>query len=161
MIIQTSDACTEGLAGTQWRHHKQPRKRLHSTAQRRSPGWDSLAVAVIEQAITDYFVLRNYGAVKWGKKIDDANRPKRKYRGYNYYATHYYGIDVTEIDNLLYFLQGGVQHFADLCELNAGGWNNLMGAIIRRERAGKQYTRQISTIQNECDENEEVNYAIT
>lgn len=148
MIIQTSDACTEGLAGTQWRHHKQPRKRLHSTAQRRSPGWDSLAVAVIEQAITDYFVLRNYGAVKWGKKVDGARRPKRQMKGYTYYATHYYGIDFTDIDNILEFLHGGVQDWADMCELKAGGWNKLMSAILRKERAG-DWKRAISMMQAE------------
>ena len=153
MIIQTSDACTEGLAATQWRHRNKPRKRLHSTALRRAPGWDSLAVAVIEQAITDYFVLCNYGAVRWGKKQHGFKVPMRK-RGHNYYpVANLYGIDLSDIDNIIKFLDGDVQRWADLCELDAGGWNKLMSAILRKERAG-DWKRAVAMMHGDSDDGE-------
>lgn len=145
MIVQTTDACTEGLAGTRPRHDWSKRKRLHEIAACRAPGWESLAVAVIEQAITDYFVLRNHKAVIFGKVNPRHEKKVRRCKGTPYQATHIYGIAYSDIRELLNFLDGGVQRWADLCELKAGGWNGLMGAILRREKAGKFINRQTAT----------------
>lgn len=136
MIVQTTDACTEGLAGTRPRHDWSKRKRLHEIAVCRTPGWESLAVAVIEQAISDYFALRNAGAVRWGKMTNNPRLGKRTVKGKTYNATSIYGIDLPDIPRILKFLDGGVQHWADLCELDADGWDGLMKAIIQKERKG-------------------------
>ena len=145
MIVNTTDSVSEGYTGRRPKHDKSKRKRLHEIAICRTPGWESLAVAVIEQAITDYFVLRNHKAVLFGKVNEKHKKKVRHYKGLPYQATHIYGIAYSDIRELLKFLDGGVQRWADLCELDAEGWDGLMGAILRRERSGKFVTRQTAT----------------
>ena len=136
MIVNTTDSVSEGYTGRRPKHDKSKRKRMHEIAICRTPGWESLAVAVIEQAISDYFVLRNAGAVRWGKMTGKARLNKRTVNGHTYNATVIYGIDLPDIPRILKFLNGGVQRWADLCELDADGWDGLMKAIIRKERKG-------------------------
>ena len=136
MIVNTTDSVSEGYTGRKPKHDKSKRKRMHEIAICRTPGWESLAVAVIEQAISDYFVLRNHGAVKWGKACKNFRQGKRKVDGKLYNAGNIYDIDLHDIPRILKFLNGGVQRWADLCELDADGWDGLMKAIIRKERKG-------------------------
>ena len=102
---------------------------------RRMEGVNSLCVAVLEQAIYDYFLLVRAGVVKWGRFIGDWGEGRHSYR---------------KIDNmqrrdavfLLEFIRGEAGAFGRAAELSRD-WSDLWRIIQRIERS-QTYKRSAS-----------------
>ena len=112
----------------------------HNTSHQRAPGWDSLAAAVIEQAITDYFILVHAGMVRFGRRTGVKQGKKNNRRNGRVYMSYVVsGIPLTEVQSTIDFIHHDVARWATVCEMQSDNWQNLYNAIIMRERSGKHY----------------------
>ena len=103
-------------------------------ANNREPGYESLACAIIEQAVVDYFTLVRGGAVRRGEIVATVwstpftRRGKRCHRHAIKYMTS------TDARELIRFLQN-VDKFADSIELSRD-WSDLWKQVLRLETTG-------------------------
>lgn len=142
------------------RRQKQKKEgRPHCTSHARAVGWESLAVAVIEQSISDYFTLVHAGAVKYGKPTGTCKGKKSKWKNGNvYYASQVSGILLSEIPSTIDFLRRDVIKWSVCCNLNEAAWAKLYDAILKREKSGIHYFHHNSERAKQIQI--KVNYAI-
>ena len=117
---------------------KQPRRSLceksRFSANARPAGWESLATAIIEQAILDYFQLVRGGAMRRGRiiaKLWTTPLMRDGKRGQRHAIKSMTQIDAEE---LVKFLKNA-DRYADAVELTRD-WSDLWSQVMRLEMTG-------------------------
>jgi len=138
MIHNPQLATTDESPGHYHPRMKQPRRSLceksRFNANDREPGWESLACAVIEQAIVDYFTLVRGGAVRRGEiKATTWTTPfmRNGKRCQRHLIKHMTSTDARE---LVRFLQNA-NDYANAVELSRD-WSDLWKQVLRLETTG-------------------------
>jgi hypothetical protein len=104
------------------------------SANNREPGWESLAAAIIEQAVVDYFILVRCGAVRRGEMKATAFTTGFVRGGKEMQRYAKKGMTVTDAMELIRFLKN-VNKFADAVELSRD-WSDMWKHILRLETTG-------------------------
>jgi hypothetical protein len=123
-------------------------------AVNRDPGAKSLCVAIVEQAVLDYFRLVRAGLIRFGRL---AGTKWEKYRvsvGRRFRRSTICDMTRQEAESLILFLQE-LNQFADAIELDRN-WSDCWQNILRLERTGNyrkymmKYDNRIE-VADDCD----------
>lgn len=128
----------EGLPTVAEKRHRHKNDDLTFSSQYRVPGWKSLAVAIIEQSIMDYFTLVRRKAMRFGKltgHIGEKRREKRNKFGEHYMTHSVAGYTANDMRELLAFLDGGAKRLAELANIDIN-LDDMMRRILRYEASG-------------------------
>lgn len=106
----------------------------------RIPGEKSLLVAVIEQAIVDYFVLVRRGSMRFGNltgKIGEARQRTYSKRTKERYVTHTVGgMTANDMRELVQFIKTDAATYADAADLSID-ISGLFDKIIELEKTNR------------------------
>lgn len=109
------------------------RNTVRNRNDQRACGYRSLAFAMIDQAITDYFILVRSGAIKRGKLGDWHTRHQT--------GRSYGGLYPEDVDGLIRFFEGSCQYVLDLAQANY-----LATAILNRMRELEDSQRHLEVM---------------
>lgn len=109
------------------------------TAALRTPGEKSLCVAIIEQAVMDYFILVRRGAIKQGKltgKCGEKRQDKLSKKTGEQYMTHTIeGMTANDMRQLINFLQFDIARLSNACNFDIST-QGMFERILELERTG-------------------------
>jgi hypothetical protein len=114
----------------------------------REAGPQSLCVAIIEQAIVDYFRLVRAGLIKGGAIAGNKWEKYRVSSGRKFRRSTICDMTRQEAESLIGFLQG-LDKYADTIELNRD-WSDCYENILRLERTGN-YRRYMMAFDNRLE----------
>jgi hypothetical protein len=98
-------------------------------ASDRIPGEKSLVVAIVEQAILDYFILKRSGAV-------DFRKPTGKWKARKQGGSSFQNMQPSDVSGLLEFIQRDVPTLFDIADVNLPG-SLVWDGILRLEKSGR------------------------
>jgi hypothetical protein len=125
-----------------------------TTSAVRIPGERSLLVAVIEQAVCDYFILMRRKAIRFGKltgKVGEGRQKSKSKKTGEYYIAHTVnGMTAKEMNELIDFLKHNAQRFADAAELDMD-ISSLFDKVISLERSDRfrKSTKYLDMVEND------------